>query len=290
MLTRRRFLAISAAVAAGPAWAERHSWQGRALGADVSLTIHGPRPVAASAVEQLRRILAEVEKLFSLYDESATLVQLNGKGHLLSPDPRFVALMQAADHAHHLTGGLFDPTVQPLWRALADGGDIAGGQRAVGWHRVAFNRHRIDLAAGQALTFNGIAQGFATDLIADELKAHGLTDTLINIGEYRALGGPWRLAISDPAHGELGMRTLRNRAIATSSPAAMMLGAQTHILHPAARPCWSTVSVEAETATLADSLSTALCLAPRDQVAAMRDADGVNRITLVDFDGNLTSL
>ncbi len=290
MLTRRRFLTISAAMAAGPAWATPQRWQGRAFGADVSLTIRGPRDDAVAAIDATRQIIAHVEGLFSLYDPASALSELNRVGTLPQPDPDFLALMQAAEHGHRLTGGLFDPTIQPLWRALAGGSDAVAASAAIGWDRVRFDAEEVQLDRGQALTFNGIAQGFATDLITAQFQRLGMTETLVNIGEYRAIGGPWRLAVSDPVHGELGTRTIAQGAIATSSPTAMSLGAQAHILHPQHRARWSTVSVEAQTATLADCVSTALCLAPLDQIVAMRAADGIGRITLVDFNGDLTTL
>lgn len=83
------------------------------------------------------------------------------------------------------------------------------------------------------------------------------------------------------------MRTLIGGAVATSSPGTTQLGANGHILHQSARPKWSSVSVEAGNATLADSLSTAMVLATRDHIETMRD---ITRITLVDMDGNLTTL
>ncbi|MDX8348923.1 FAD:protein FMN transferase [Cognatiyoonia sp. IB215446] len=289
-MNRRRFLSISAAMLATPAWAGVHSWQGRALGADVSLKIRGARGASVAVLAQMRALLSEVEQLFSLYDPSSAVVRLNNEGVLDNPPERFTALLADADRAHDLTDGLFDPSVQPLWRALAGDGDVAPARSLVGWNRVQWDASRIQLGAGQALTFNGIAQGFATDLVTEHLSASGLTDVLVNIGEYRAIGGTWRLGISDPQHGQLGMRTLRRGAIATSSPSAMALGDEGHILHPKAHPHWSTVSVEADNATLADCLSTALCLAPRQMIEQVRTTPRVKRITLVDFEGNLTSL
>ena len=115
-----------------------------------------------------------------------------------------------------------------------------------------------------------------------------MTETLVNIGEYRALGGPFKLGLSDPTQGHLGTRTLQDGAIATSSP--ILPGSASHILHRSQTPLWSTVSVEATTATRADCLSTALCLTPRDQIAEIRQHPDISRITLVDFDGNLTTL
>jgi thiamine biosynthesis lipoprotein len=153
----------------------------------------------------------------------------------------------------------------------------------------------VTLAPGQALTLNGIAQGFATDLVADGLRAAGFTHALVDVGEYRALGGPFRIGVEDPAAGLLASRAVTDGAVATSSPGALTIGGMPHILDPltggAARPRWSTVSVEAETAALADGLSTAMCLMDRAAIAALkRAAPGVRRVTLVDVDGNLSTV
>ena len=292
-LTRRRFLTLSAAAAgaaiASPGAAAQTSWQGRAFGADVSLTLHGPRAVTGPALTMTRALLRDVERCFSLYDPASLLVQLNATGQLV-PNDHMRALMQAADLAHRITGGLFDPTVQPLWQALAAGTDPASARQAIGWERVQWSAQHIQLGRGQALTFNGIAQGYATDVISAALEQAGLTQTLVNIGEYRSSGGPWSLGLSDPQFGHMGNRTLVDGAIATSSPAATPIGPDGHILHTAAQPHWSTVSVEAKTATLADSLSTALVLAPLEQVRNIRRIAGVRRITLVGMDGDLITL
>lgn len=290
MLNRRRFLTICASLAAFPAHSGTHSWHGRALGAQVSLTIHGPRTLASAALSEARKTIREIEQLFSLYDPNSALSRLNATGQLSHPDPRFYALMQSADHAYNLTHGLFDPTVQPLWHALANNTDTTLAKAAIGWDRVQFTPAKITLDTGQSLTFNGIAQGFATDLIMSALSTRGFTDMLVNIGEYRATGGPWVLGISDPKYGHMGTRTLTSGAIATSSPSALSLGDHTHILHPTARPKWSTVSVEAQTATLADSLSTALTLADRSMVRTIARRANLRKVTLVDMAGDLTSL
>lgn len=289
-LSRRRFLTISAAFAAAPRAAAAHSWQGHAFGAEVSLSIRGQRDQAVKVLGQARHLIREIEGVFSLYDPASALSRLNVEGVLVGPGNRFLELMQACDRAYRLTGGLFDPTVQPLWRSYAEGRKPHEYVDLLGWDRVQFGPDRISLDAGQALTFNGIAQGYATDKVAELLAAQGLRDVLVNIGEHRAIGGPWRIGLADPDHGLLGQRTLTTGAIATSSVNATPLGSAGHILHASAQPQWSSVSVEAPSATLADSLSTALVLAPFEQVEAVRAAADISRVTLVDFEGNLSSV
>ena len=289
-LSRRRFLAISAAAVAAPVPATAASWSGIAFGSDVRLTIRAPGPEAARAIGAARRIIAEVEDLFSLYRDGSALIRLNRTGRLDRPDPRFITLMHASDRAHRLTSGRFDPTVQPYWRAHASGEDPARARAAFGWHRIAFDDRAVRLAPGQALTFNGIAQGYATDLVSEALSGLGLTDVLVNMGEYRALGGPWRLGIADPQVGLMGFQTLTHGAVATSSPSALTLGAHAHILHPDFTPRWSTVSVTAANAALADSLSTALCLAPVELVEEIAAMPQVASVRLVDMHGDLATI
>jgi thiamine biosynthesis lipoprotein len=287
-LSRRRFLTISAGLALAPQGAIAQTWQGRAFGAEVSMTIRGAH--AAEVLQDSRQMIEKIESLFNLYDPNSALSRLNTTGEMSNPDPHFIELMHAADTAYRATQGLFDPTVQPLWQTLAKRHKPTEYYFLIGWDRVQFNANKITLDQRQGLTFNGIAQGFATDKVTEVLMSHGLTDVLVNIGEHRGLGGPWSLALDDPEFGHMGMRTLTTGAIATSSPMATPLIRGGHIIHATAKPRWSTVSVEATTATVADSLSTALVLARREEIEVIRARNDIGRITLVDTDGNLTSL
>jgi len=288
-LNRRRFLSISAAcMLATPARAQIHHWQGRALGAEVDITLHAPAEIAEPALDRARGSLDAVMAQFDLFDPASTVSRLNRTGHLDAPDVMFRRLMQACTQVHAATGGLFDPTVQPLWRALAEGQPPEAARALIDWSRVRHSAASVTLGEGQALTFNGIAQGFATDLVAEALRDAGLERTLVNIGEFRGTGGPWRLGISDPEIGMIGTRTLTSSAIATSSPKAVPLGGQGHILHGHAKPRWSTVSVEAATATMADGFSTALTMARLEDIRAAVGTFGIRRITLVSDQGDVS--
>jgi thiamine biosynthesis lipoprotein len=290
-LSRRRFLSISAACfVASPARAQVHRWQGRALGAEVEITLDAPAEIAVPALDEARALLDQVEAQFNLFEPTSALSQLNRLGYLNNPDEMLQALMRASTQVHVATGGLFDPTVQPLWRALAEGRDTHLAQSLIGWSRVQHTESAVTLGEGQALTFNGIAQGFATDLVVEALKRAGLDQSLVNIGEFRGIGGPWTLGISDPNFGHLGTRTITNGGIATSSPSAVPLAGRGHILHGHATPIWSTVSVEAEQATLADGFSTALTMAPLATIKVLKGRFGIRRITLVDAKGEITTI
>lgn len=291
-MNRRRFLLISAAAPfAGRAAADVSTWQSAALGGVLRADIRGPRGLSAAVNAAIAACIEEVEAAASLFRPESSLCRLNATGRLDHPPPTLRDLLALAGRIHAATEGAFDPTVQPLWRALAEGRDPGPSRALTGWHHVRM-AGRITLAPGQALTLNGLAQGYAAERVRRVLAGAGLETALVDMGEFAAIGGPFTLAVEDPAFGPVATRRLTGGAIATSSPGAMMIGASAHILGPRGQPpLWSTVSVEARDAAIADGLSTAFCLMDADAIrrAATRLA-GVTRITLVDAGGDVASI
>lgn len=284
MLTRRRFLAISAAAVALPAQAQDlHVETGLALGARVTLRLHHPDAphLAALAMAELRRL----EAVFSLYQPGSALLRLNRQSRLDAPPFELLECLSIVAAVHRASGGRFDPTVQPLWRAEAEAcetgrplTDAARGaaRDLVGWSKVGLSTRAITLRPGMALTLNGIAQGYIADRVAGFLAGHGLSHALIDTGEFVALpGGAWPVRLAPE-----GQVALQGRALATSAPLGMTFGndgARSHILDPLTggpvRPVWAAVSVSARSAALADALSTAGCLtASRAELRALLDA------------------
>jgi thiamine biosynthesis lipoprotein len=295
-MKRRRFLAISAAALALPRGADAHSttWQSQALGGQVRVDLRGGVGMNQRILSAIAATIAEVEAAASLFRPDSALVRLNETGGLTDPPPVLQDLLGFSDRLHAVTAGHFDPTVQPLWRALAERAApqaIADSRARIGWHNVD-RQAGVRLAPGQALTFNGIAQGYAADRVAAVLRRAGYGPALIDMGEFVALDGPFTLGIEDPTHGMLGRRQLSQGALATSSPAAQWLPGGMHILGPVGQsPLWSTITVEADSAVLADGLSTAFCLMPATMIrAACANLPEVRRVTAVTFEGEFLTL
>ncbi len=283
-LTRRRALGLLAAAAGLPlavrasrATAEVVTWHGRALGAPATLILHHPDRAAAERL--IAACVAELDRLesvLSLYRPDSALSELNRAGALAAPPPELVAILADCRRFHALTAGAFDPTVQPLWRLYAEHFQAGGGAEGpspaaraaalarVGLGAVHASRDRVAFARpGMALTLNGIAQGWITDRVVDHLRAGGVTSTLVDMGEIRGLGGPWRVGVDG---GDASI-ALTDRAIATSAPRGFAFdpaGRFTHIIDPrtGATPArFARVTVTAQTAAEADALSTGLALA-----------------------------
>lgn len=292
-LSRRRFLAISAACAAVPASAASSAahWSGIALGAPASLRLEGlsdaqAAPIFAAVEAELNRL----EEIFSLYRPTSQISHLNRTGLLQAPAPELLNLLSLCSAIHDASGGAFDPTVQPLWQALATGADVDRARRLIGWNRVYVGTDAIRLPdpGRSAITLNGIAQGAITDRIADLLRSYGLRDVLVDMGEVAALGqratrDPWRIGLAGPDGSVIRRIRLQDRAVATSAPGGTMLrGEQGHILGPQGqRPTHQAISVSAPQAATADGLSTALCLIPEAEIPAVLARFGQARIEMM---------
>lgn len=284
MHSRRRFLALSAATLAATALPARADlavarWQGVAMGSAASLTIAGLSDAEAHPIfKRVEAELARIESHFSLHRESA-LTRLNRTGRLAFPDPAIAELFALAGQVHSATQGAFDPTIQPLWRALAEGGDAQAARALVGWGGVKVSPREIRLARpGMALTFNGIAQGHAADRVAALLRGAGLANVLVDMGEIAALGTrpdgrPWRAQVALPDGTALSTLDLKNTALAVSSPKGTLIGPEgrtAHILNPLSprAPRWQLAAIAAPSAALADALSTAACVMERPAIEA----------------------
>lgn len=295
---RRRCLTILAGGLAGglagslAGRARAAAWQGQVFGAEARIATEDGQGLPAPLLARLQRLLDRQEQLFSLYRADSCLLRLNATGRLDPAPAEFTTLLGLAGALHRATGGLFDPTVQPLWRALALGTDEAPARAAIGWHRLHLAQASVRLAPGQGLTLNGIAQGWAADRVAALLRAEGYRRTLVDMGEIATLGGPFRLGIDTPAGDLPGRITLKNSALATSAPGALMLGpAQGHILGPAGEPArWQSISVEARSAAIADAASTALCLLPASEFPrVLPQIPGLRQVIAIDEAGDLRS-
>lgn len=285
ILSRRRFLTISAAAltCAGPGHASSlYRWQGSALGARATITL--THPEAARITESARAEIERLEQIFSLYRRTSALSLLNAACYLEAPPFELLDCLTLASVAYRATAGLFDPTVQPLWdlyaRSYSAGHapsetEIATARAHGTWADLRYDASAITLNPGMALTLNGIAQGYIADRVAHLLQAEGLSDILIDAGELRALGGnpqggDWPVTLDSPTPARIG---LRDRALASSAPLGTVFdaaGTAGHILDPRtgrpADPRWHLVSVSAESAALADALSTAMCLMSPEEI------------------------
>ena len=235
---------------------------------------------ARAAIDEALAATQRIDALMSLHRDDSQLSCLNRDGVLDGADPHVLRNLQFAAQLAALSDGAFDVTVQPLWDAFArraaegalpSGAEIAAARRRVGAGAVALDGDRVRLRRGTAVTLNGIAQGYASDVATAILAAAGIRDALVDTGEFGAAGSnphhqPWTLGLQHPRDARRMIATIRmdGRFLATSGDYATRFSADFrhhHVLDPRtglSPPSFSSVAVAARSGMIADGLATAL--------------------------------
>jgi thiamine biosynthesis lipoprotein len=320
-MTRRRAITVLAAAAglplvvnsgllsAGKAEARMVRWEGTTLGAPSTIQLyHQDEAKARAAIAAALDELARLEAVFSVYRADSAISALNRDGVLANAPAEFIELVTRSLRLADLSGGVYDPTIQPVWQLYmrhftAATIDPAGPSASaldtalalVGWQDVDVDptARRVAFARpGMGLTLNSGAQGFITDRVAAVLRGHGFSQMLVDMGEPRALstrpdGSAWRIGIANPADPSRAVTTLEvvDKCVATSGGYGTVFdedGRFTHLIDPRTgrtAPAMLGVSVVADTASQADGLATAMLLtAPEHRQALLRAAGGLKAL------------
>ncbi|MDR0381060.1 MAG: FAD:protein FMN transferase [Oscillospiraceae bacterium] len=210
-----------------------------------------------------------------------------------------------------LSGGAFDPTVEPLvalWgigtgaAAVPAEADIARVLKLVDYRRVVLDgtdRTVYLPEAGMGLDLGGIAKGYAADEANRLLDEAGVTHAILDFGGNVLLRGghpegkPWRVGIRKPVPGEDGyacVLSLRDGTVVTSGGYERYFVAEDgavyhHIMDPATgRPAETgllSATIICDNSARADALSTACFVLGLDGALALLGAlDGVEGVLI----------
>ena len=265
----------------------------------------------------LERVFYEIERLerlFSVGDPESDLHRLNANaGNWVELSDETCELLERAVDFYELTGGLFDPTVQPLvelWD-IAGGGHVPtadeleealalvdGSQLEVGDMCARLGRE------GMAVTLGGIAKGYIADRIAELLEGEGVEHAIIDLGHNILLvgskpdGSPWRVGVQDPdgTGGEYAaVIEADGLSVVTSGTYERYFELDGvrwhHVLDPfSGYPSESglvSATVVCESSTAADALSTACLIAGAERALELiEEMDGVE-VLLIDQSGEM---
>ncbi|MBQ3077726.1 MAG: FAD:protein FMN transferase, partial [Clostridia bacterium] len=196
----------------------------------VSLQIPGGEEGGEEAAVEVRRLLAELERLWSPTLPESEVVALN-RGETVTPDPRTAALLQQAAALSARTGGSFHPmmgALVQLWnvgsatRPPASGAVEALLPLADPACLTLSEDGSLTLPEGAGLDLGGIAKGAAGDLAEALLEEHGIGSALLTLGgQVICCGTPdddWRIALRNPddaAHPR-GVLSIAAGSVATS--------------------------------------------------------------------------
>jgi len=195
-------------------------------------------------------------------------------------------VIEEAQRVSKITNGVFDITIGPLielWHKSAEQNafpseeSIVDAKEMVGVDKISLLKNNyIHLEKqGVRVDLGGIAKGYAIDQAAKALRKNGFNDFLIDAGGDIYAGGhnckrdAWRVGIRDPRDKEKILKVVHlvDAAVTTSGDYERYYEIKgerwSHIINPiTGYPQRGVVSatVIAPNATIADGLSTALCV------------------------------
>ncbi len=201
-----------------------------------------PEHSRPSSVRQpvLDTLLKEFDRSLSAYIPGSVISRINRNDPEVTVDDYFRVVFKKSCEVWMSTGGAFDMTVGPLVNAYGfgpDPGRFHPGRintdsllEFVGMDLVKIENGKLVKKREEVqLDVNGIAQGYAVDVLSEFLEANGIRNYLVEIGgEIRARGAkpgnkPWKVGIDKPRENNFTpgadlqvILTLTNHSVATS--------------------------------------------------------------------------
>ena len=298
-------LGLCATALAGQGHAAALIWRERAmLGFGTTLWMRAGHTNASqldAALDAAVQALRAIEGEMSLFNPDSAVSRLNATGVLQKPSMHMRSVLAWSKLVARRSGGSFDISMQPFWQVWAEvqgpqaapsSPAIQRAKRLVNWRAVEVSADTVRLnTKGMGISLNGIAQGYAADVVREVLQSHGIAHAQIDAGETTLLGQApggqaWTLGVEDVAlskhpHKAPVLR-MDGRAVATSSDAHTVFSADHlnhHILNPHtgySPTHWSSVTVLAPCCVLADALTKVFFMQPQAKIHATAKAWGVD--------------
>lgn len=269
----------------------------------VRLVVAGGMP--ASIGERIDATLSRIVAQMSHWEPGSQLSGFNraALGRWQPLPPEFARVLAAGLSVSEASGGAFDPAMGALvdlWgfgpagsRPVPDPGAVAEALARSGRERIEFDRVRLSARrTGPALLdFSAIAKGFAVDALADQLRALGIADFLVEIGGellgegIKPDGQPWWVEVERVPDARLApiRVALHGLAVATSGDYRRHFTHKgrryAHTLDPrTGMPLGNgvaTVTVLHAECMMADAWATALSVLGPEQGMALAEREGL---------------
>jgi len=287
---------------------QTHDFDGFTMGSTWSARVVGPPELNVVALRAgIEAQLGELDRQLSGYRDNAELSQLNSTpvGSWRPLPEHLGAVIRFGLQLHDQSDGAFDLTVKPLvnlWgfgaaeprTQLPSDAQVDAARARLGSDRIEISADgtQIRRLADVTIDVDAIAPGYAADVIAAWLTAHGLPNHLVEIGGevhadgHRPDGSSWRIGIERPiiARGDLEeVVAVSDCSVATSGDYRAfveILGKRySHTIDPATgRPIdhdLASVTVVARSGLEADGYATALMVLGPDRGMAWPAARGL---------------
>lgn len=257
-----------------------------------------------------KAVLSQMEAAISVTQEGGDTFRLNAaEGSLEEASAHLLRLIRISEEISDATGGAFDirtGSLISLWRQCESEGrlptetELSAAVSLVG-EDITVEGVRVSKSnADVQINFGAIGKGYAADILAERLRASGVTCGMISfVSSVTVFGerpeGDFRIAVRRPdTSGELaGYVTLRDASLSVSGNYERYYEIDgvkyDHILdpktgYPAAQGIDSVVVI-AESGAYADALSTAITVMGAEETAALYESGRLSFEAAI-FSGN----
>lgn len=210
------------------------------------------RLLVQGLAEVVRDEAVRIETDFSRYRDDNEVYAINhARGQAVTVTDELAALLDFADRAFRLSGGLFDITsgvLRRFWRF--DGSDSVPSRKSVkavlpliGWDKVGWDGRTIVLPEGMEIDLGGIGKEYAVDRAAALIRQRAAElPTLVNFGgDLFATRPPrgqaaWQVGVESLGGGAAAGISLKQGGLATSGDARRYIERDgvryPHVLNP----------------------------------------------------------
>lgn len=262
------------------------------MNTDITYRVFSDEP--EELIQLAKQELIRLENQLSRFIPGSEICRINqaaGKGTVEISMETFQILSVATTLAE-ITQGYFDVTIGrlvELWdykhsHDIPDRANIIETLHAVNYRDLLLNSHELTAGLskeGQIIDLGGIGKGYASDRCMKILQENGVSSAFVNIGgNVSTLGNkpdgtPWAVGIRHPRHNDrlFGAVMVSGKAVVTSGDYERYFidnegTRRHHILNPItgypSESGLTSVTVVADSAMLADALSTAIFVAGMD--------------------------
>ncbi|MGE5612926.1 MAG: FAD:protein FMN transferase [Bacillota bacterium] len=254
----------------------------------------------ANALRAVKNETERLECMLSRFQPGSDISRINRSAGIKREkiSPETCDILSRALKCSAASQGFFDVTVGPLvdlWDYKHASEPPENSRIKAVLPLVDYTGLELDAAAktaglknpGQHIDLGGIGKGFAGDRFMEIFKKYGVASAFSNIGGNVSTlgskpdGSPWRVGIRHPRlNGLIGMVEVTGKAVVTSGDYERYFFNKEgrrfhHILNPAtgypAESGLVSVTVVADSAMIADALSTAMFVAGLERGLALRE-------------------
>ena len=250
----------------------------------MNFTLYGEKKQAVDTVKPLLAGgVSALEKILSATEEGSDIARLNRRG-AGGVGAETAEVLAKALELCEATGGALDITAYPAVKAwgftqeehrVPSPAELEALAEKIDYAAVKLEGGAVSLPEGVEMDLGAVAKGWAGDLLAEVVRANGISSALLDLGQSTITavgakpdGSPWRVGVVDPARPGacFAVVELEDMAMGTSGGYQRYFEQDGeiywHILDPdtaaPARSGLASVTVASPSAFLCDGLSTAL--------------------------------